>query len=74
MVLLALLCLGACAKEVVWSKPGVTAEQLEKDKTACTREVPKAGGGGSGSAPTTYRIRQLQPKCMEGLGYTKTRE
>ena len=74
IILLVLLCLGACAREVVWSKPGVTAAQLEKDKAACTVEVPKAAGGGTGSAPTTYRIKQLQPRCMEGLGYTRSLE
>ncbi len=74
MGLLALIVLGACAKEVVWTKPGVTAAQLEKDKESCTREVPRAGSAGTGGAPTTYRVRQLQPRCMEALGYTRTRE
>ncbi len=71
LVLLALLGLVACASKVNWTKPGVTAEQLEKDKASCTKEVPKAAGGGAGSTPTTYRVQQLQPKCMEALGYTR---
>ena len=74
MFLLAVVSLGACAKEVVWNKPGVTAAQLEKDKESCTQEVPRAGAAGGGGAPTTYRVRQLQPRCMEALGYTRTRE
>ena len=69
MLLPALLGLAACASQVEWSKPGVSAEQLEKDKLACTKEIPKAGG--SASAPTTSRIRVVEPKCMEALGYTK---
>lgn len=69
MVLLALLGLVACASKVEWTKPGVTAEQLEKDKASCTKEVPRAGA--AGSTPTTYRAKQLQPKCMEALGYTR---
>lgn len=74
MFLLAVLSLGACAKEVVWNKPGVTAAQLEKDKESCTQEVPRAGAAGGGATPTTYRVRQLQPRCMEGLGYTRSVE
>lgn len=70
MVLLALLGLAACASKVNWTKPGVSEEQLEKDKLACTKEIPKAGGGGS-TTPTTYRIKVIEPKCMESLGYTK---
>ncbi len=71
MVLLALLGLVACASKVEWTKPGVTAEQLEKDKASCTKEVPRAGAAGGSSTPTTYRAKQLQPKCMEALGYTR---
>lgn len=65
----ALVLLGACASNVEWSKPGVDAAQLERDKASCTKEIPKASG--SSSAPTTYRINVVEPKCMEALGYIK---
>ncbi len=71
IALLALLGLAACASKVEWTKPGASAEQVEKDKLACTKELPKAAGGGAGSTPTTYRIKVIEPKCMESLGYSK---
>ena len=71
MLLLALLGFGACASDVKWTKPGASPEQVEKDKASCTKEVPKASASGSGGVPTTYRMKQLQPKCMEALGYTR---
>jgi hypothetical protein len=62
----ALLFVGACASEVEWSKPGVDAQQIERDKAACTRQIPRVGAGG-----TTFRINVVEPKCMQALGYTQ---
>ncbi len=66
------LAVAACGPAVryVYTKPGVTAEQRQRDESECTQQamVTVGGGYGYGSAHQTLDQSRLN-RCMTSRGY-----
>jgi hypothetical protein len=70
-ILLALLAFVACSR-TVWVKPGATAADFERDKSACTFDASWAGGP-IFTAPddVKYPTAMFLPDCLRGRGWTQ---
>lgn len=81
LVLVAAGSLGGCFSPMVFTKPGVSQEQLNQDlagcKTVALAAVPGAPAGygpqiathGMEGAIPIQQARRIQAACMEGKGY-----
>jgi hypothetical protein len=63
-LLVLLLLLAGCARPV-WVKPGATAADFERDKSACTFEAARAGD--------PILAAMFLPDCLRGRGWTQQR-
>jgi hypothetical protein len=68
-LLLALVAAAGCARPV-WTKPGLTQAQFDRDNAECRYEATKH----SADEPAAiWRKNELTMMCMELKGYTLTR-
>lgn len=76
----ALLCSAACASTQLaqhWTKPGASAEDLDKDLRTCKRMAPQWGAQPyfdprRGQLVTSNNASQTQAACMMREGWTLT--
>jgi len=73
IVLLAAWALGGCAVHWIYEKPGVTPDQLARDKGACLQETP-AGGLYAEIVHQEPLDRERFKRCMQRRGYSVRRE
>ena len=71
--LLAACALAGCAVHWIYDKPGVTPEQLARDKGACLQEAP-ASGLLADLLRQEALDREVFNRCMQRRGYTVRRE
>ena len=63
-----LAALGACSRDIVWTRSGATPEDIARDQQDCTRDAP-VNVYGLSSAVTVYMLPKVDPDCMIGKGY-----
>jgi len=70
LCVVAVLLVGGCAtaESRVYSKPGVTAEQRERDKSDCLLDARVTTAGPEGPRMTVNQDRYH--RCMANRGYT----
>jgi hypothetical protein len=69
-----LIFLSACAQNVVWTKPGATHAQFERDKKECEYEAQKATVDVSSGLAAGFREAELIKSCLQARGYTRQRQ
>ncbi|MDX1650199.1 MAG: hypothetical protein R3263_10130 [Myxococcota bacterium] len=71
------LLLAACAgpaPEARWTKPGASAEDLERDRSHCLRVAEEAVPPGAGDREQVQRGGNAFLRCMRERGWTQTAE
>ncbi len=70
-LLVALAVMAGCAAgaEFVYTKPGVTEQQRERDKYECLVESTETVSGGYGGGPTRRVDTDRFQRCMQARGY-----
>ena len=72
IALLCLLSMDGCATSTQWTKPGVTQEELARDREACRREASRTAFSGK-KRWTLIHSPDFYHECLEGKGYVKAR-
>jgi hypothetical protein len=62
---LIILLVAGCAR-TVWTKPGATTADFERDKSACTFEAARGGDA--------FVAAMFLPDCLRGRGWKQVRE
>lgn len=73
IALLAVCALSGCAVHWIYEKPGVTPDQLARDKGACEQEAP-SGGLYAEIFHQEPLDRERFNRCMQRRGYSVRRE
>ncbi|KAA0258827.1 hypothetical protein FHQ18_02440 [Deferribacter autotrophicus] len=58
-----------CVSKKIWTKPGLTQEEWERDKAQCIYEAQKATVGTYG-----FEIPMLVESCLKAKGYTPVKQ
>lgn len=65
--------LGGCGGNTLWTKPGLTADQFERDKSECIQSAPSRSQAGSitGNLYAAMLLGSEMRDCLRARGYTE---
>jgi uncharacterized protein YceK len=76
LILLAtVLILAGCASQRVWTKPGATAQDFERDKWDCQAQASQMAGsmGDPGNPFNALMVKDLTMDCLRMRGWQANR-